>query len=74
MNPYAAAAHAIANPHELVSGAEFRRMLIALLSAPVDFPTDDAAEDYVRKNAYGVGRVLERGVHVQTYYGERVKV
>ena len=70
---YAEAIHAVQS-HELITSADFRKMLLAILSAPIDFSDDDSAEDYVLKNPHGTGRVIQRGVCVAHFYGERVKV
>ena len=72
-NLYIEAIHAIEHPQELVDGPAFRRMLLAILSAPQDFSTDADAEDFVRVNEYGCARVIERNVHTMTYWGAKHK-
>ena len=70
MNVIKEAVHAIEHPAELVSPISYRKMLRDLLQAPIGFPNDDAAEDYVRANTYGCGLVIEKGVKVAAYYGK----
>ena len=68
MNAYAEAAHAVEST-ELITSADFRRMLLALLQAPVDFNTDDEGEDYCLKNTMGCAKIWEKSTHVNTIYG-----
>lgn len=74
MSIYQEIIHAIENPGELVSGSDYRRMMRDVLSLPRDFTganADDLAEDWVLLNPLSVGRVIERGVHVQSYIGKK---
>ena len=73
MTIHSEAIHAIEHEHELIDGKAFRRMLRELLAVPVDFRTDDQAEDYVLANPYGVANVIEKNTVVRTVFGDRVK-
>ena len=73
MSIYADAISLIDNPEVLVSAAEYRRIILAVLAIPKDFTYFSDAENYVINNPYGYARVIKYNEVVTTIYGNKYK-